>query len=73
MCITTIKEVHTVRYFVELVRLVSPTLGVYYSVLTRHLGRNGRWYNSQFYEWTELTAERGFNRAVCKARKITTW
>lgn len=73
MCITTLKEISTNRYFVELVRLVNPTLGTYYSIHTRRLGRNGHWYNSQFYEWTELTAERGFNRAVCKARKNTTW
>lgn len=73
MCITTLKEVHSTRYFVELVRLVNPNLGTYYSVHTRRLGRNGRWYNSQFYAWTELSAVRGFQRAVVKAHKNTIW
>lgn len=64
--ITTIKEVRTGRFRVELIKIDNPGLGTCYRILSKRIGKNARWYNSQSYAWTEETALKNFQRKVAK-------
>ena len=69
----TLKSISEKRYYVELVKVVNPAGYTYYRIFAKRCGRNGRWYNSHSYEWTEIAALRKFQHKVTQLHSVTNW